>query len=336
VRRILPLLLPLLVGADLVKGQRLLIAGRYADAAREFRTITEETPSEGAAWVGLGRARAGLGLCDRAIESFADWRHTGAYNARAAIAEGWCSYRLGWNGNAIESAQDALRLKPNLGSAQYLLAMAAAADGDDVTFDEAVEGLLTTERGPAMIALAEGWRAVEQGDAFGVDMAVMDLIELEREFPKAGLGAQRALIDAQRWLDLGDPQSAYQALRSVRGGGAEYQIRVSVLQAEAMRRLGEPGGAHDLLEERELRSRTGTLPRAVRLRILTDLGRFDEVSLMLPGLLVMAQPDDVATVWYFAKKTGDTALEARAAALWDTLVDHPDRTLDQLIPVVGP
>jgi tetratricopeptide (TPR) repeat protein len=331
---LLVLILPLLAAADLVTAQRLLVSGQYRAATQEFRGVIDEHPEHPGAWVGLARARAGLGDCDRTVEILSQWRHAGAYNARAALAEGWCWYRLGEMSQAQETALDVIRLKPNLGPGWYLLALASQALGDEVGWETAIEGLDVLERGDVMIALAEGWRAMEEGDEEALALASRELEELAKANPRSAIQAQIAMLDAQRWLDLGDPVRAEDALHDVTGQDDE-QVRALLLRAEAIRRQGNSIRASRYLQSPSVRARTSPIPRAVRLRTLVDMGVLDVPRERLPELIASPHPEDVATGWYVARALGDEALTARFAAEWARVNTNPDRSLEQLIPV-GP
>lgn len=73
------------------RGLALLATGQHADALRDFSEVVERSPEDAAAWVNLGRARAGLNMpgaaadFDRAIELEPDWG--GAWFARGQFRD---------------------------------------------------------------------------------------------------------------------------------------------------------------------------------------------------------------------------------------------------------
>ncbi|MFT6144684.1 MAG: tetratricopeptide (TPR) repeat protein [Myxococcota bacterium] len=326
------LLLPILSAGDVQVAQQKLLAGRYFEALQEFREVTEETPSRPGGWIGLARSYAGLGQCKQAIEVIAPWRSSGAYNARAAVVEGWCWYRLGEYEQARETADDALLLKPNLAPALYLRGLAEAAIGDSFALALTLEELQPTLRGEIMVPLAQGWDAVERGDEADLLAAMQTLSALTLVYADSGVPHQLALMDAQRALDVGDPLTAYEGL-SVTLDSTGDQVRVQILRAEALRRMGRAPAALAVFRAPNLRPRNSALPRAIRVRVLVDLGRTDAAVQRFADLLASPHPEDAASGWYLARAVGDEVREAQFREAWQVLNQNPDRTLEQLIPV---
>ncbi len=331
-------LLPTLLGADpryqsaLDMAQRDLMRGRYRVAAKAFVELTEvEDPPPGA-FIGLGRAYAGLGDCPKAVTSFDGYREAGAYTARAALTEAWCWYRLGEWEQAQESARDAAIRKANLGPAWYLLALASVQSQDQAVWDEAMEGLSWQERGEAMTALAHAWRSLEHGDGGLLGIQLAELEEHAVTHPRAGLRAQIAVIDALRWMDVGDPSAAEVRIQTL-AGDADGSTRVLEIRAEALRRLGHADMATSILVSEAMQTQRNSGARSVRLRTLVDLGRMDLPNDRMERLLPSNHPDDLATAWYIARARGEVELQAAIAARWRVANANPSRTLEQLIPL---
>ncbi len=331
---LLLLLLPLLSAGDIQVAQQKLLAGRYFEALQEFRDVTEETPSLPGGWIGLARSYAGLGQCAEAIEAIAPWRASGAYNARAAVVEGWCWYRLGEYSQAIETADDALLLKPNLAPALYLRGLSEAASGDSVALAVTLEELQPTLRGEIMGPLAEGWDAVERGDEADLLAATHTLAGLTLLYADSGVAPQMALMEAQRSLDVGDPLTAYEVLTATLDSTGD-QVRVQLLRAEALRRMGRAQAALAVFRAPNLRPRNSSLPRAIRVRVLVDLGRTDAAIGRFADLLASPHPEDAASGWYLARAVGDEVRQAQFRDAWQVLNLNPDRTLEQLIPIAS-
>ena len=331
IHTVLAVLAPLLMGADLDTAQRHLQTGDFRSAQREFRAVTEQTPSLAAGWIGLARSYAGLGRCQEAVEAFAPWRDATGYNARAASAEGWCWYRLGEYAQATASADDALLLKPNLAPAIYLRALTESAMGDEAAFEQSLVELYPTRRGDVMVVLAQAWDAVERGDDVMLDLSLEELSGLAVSYPRAGVRAQMAMIDAQRLLDLGDAYQAERRLAEVQDTGDE-QVRIQLMRAEALRRLGRTGGARMILSQAHLKSRTASLPRSIRVRVLADLGVTEAPLERVDELLASPHPEDLASGWYLARAVDDEALAQTFRERWEVANQCPDRELEDLIP----
>ena len=78
--------------------------------------------------------------------------------------------------------------------------------------------------------------------------------------------------------------------------------------------------------------------RAVRARILVDLGRLDDAQREIDDALA-SNPLDVtalASAWYLARARGDAAQASAYAGLYDTLQLSPLRRLERLAPLGSP
>lgn len=324
------LCLPLLLAADIQEAQRLLVTGRPREALNEFVKVTEETPSLPAGWIGLARSHAALGQCRDAVEIFPQWRQAGAYNARAALTEAWCWHRLGDMVNAIETSYDARRLKPNLAPALYLRALAQSALGDVDGMEDTLDELLFTRRGEVMVELVRAWDAVERGDEVEYLRATERLRVIESDYPSVGVPGQLRLMEAQRWLDVGNPDAAVAVLTEFDFQRAN--IPALVQKAEALRRQGKVELALSIFGTQTLRTRSDAVPQSIRMRILADAGEVEALELRMSMLDDVSSVDLLATGWYVARVRGDEAGMQRFAELWGAANQNPDRSLEQLIP----
>jgi len=321
------LLLPLLAGNGLRAARVHLEAGNGRLAIKAYRDILAEHPGLPEARIGLARAMTLMGNYDAALAHLTETRGDPAWDEKASNAEGQCWLRVGDPSAAVASFEDAVTLSPGMVRGWYGLALAADEAGDRVVTERALDELWEAPRGGNLYALAKAWIALESGspsfelrldearDQLGTETALQPKLQL-------------ALLEATRWLDVGEPDLALRALDPYEMV-APKQVRLHTTIAEAWRRLGEPEIALEAVDSYGVKAHRAPFRSAIRARILVDLGRADEARQVR-----YPDPNDaevLATRWYVARALGDdtTDLEAK----WKARNRAADRSLERLIPI---
>jgi hypothetical protein len=308
-----------------------LTQGRPALAVEHARACLVEKPG-GTRCLGLLlRSLAAAGGCDEALSLVPDLRTRRGWDADMAEAESKCWLERGGVTAAVEAMEEAALLSDNLAEVRFgLFQLHLVAGMSDLAAEDLVilEGL--PERGN-LIPLARATLALETGDpAFDELFA-----ELKRapqyEDTRASLSVLHAL-DGVAWLDAGDPVLAEQAFsRAIALVITQY--RFAALRAEAFRRDGDLDSALTILGRPWLVNERTPLVRAIRVRVLTDAGRFAEARAVLDELPGADLPEILASRYYLARATGDAGAAARFAAEWGARNQAPQRSLAQLEPL---
>jgi tetratricopeptide (TPR) repeat protein len=298
--------------------------GNFRAAAAGFRQELEKTPDAVAAHVGLGKALARLGRCDEALTELWPQVGTKPFGDEAALLASICSSSLGIEEDALYFAEMAAEMDPGNPRAltQYALVLDKRGDADRA---ERVIGQLQVLPGPKDASLyARSVLALRAGDIDEFDRLTF--------FWPDDRSSQRDLqrLEAQSWLDIGDPiqvVSSIKTIQRMRRGRASTWLR-----AEAVRRMGDPKEASDLLNSRNAREGEGSDSDAVRARVLADLGDLVGAQALIDQYAHEVDPELVASAWYVARSAGDKAAMKDYAAIYHREQVSPLRTLRQLIP----
>ncbi|MFZ5481499.1 MAG: tetratricopeptide repeat protein [Myxococcota bacterium] len=308
------------------RGNAFLRQGSARASIASFRKTLARDPDSVAAHTGLGRALTRVGRCDEALEHLEPYVGTKAFGPEAALAASTCAGRLGFLEDAVYYGEIAVELDAKSARAWTSLALAYDELGDPVGRDTAMEELLLLRDGRDSSWYAEGVMAIRAGDVDRFD----GIAALWRRDNRSSLDLLR--LEALSWLDLDDPQAAFDALVPVKTLQAGAQIRS--LRAESLRRLGFPETASVYMEDRPNSVLEGPDADAVRARIQADLGDFAAARATLEEY--GREPEDadvVASAWYLARETGDAATEAAMAQRYEVLRQSPLRDLRHLVPV---
>lgn len=190
----------------------------------------------------LGRALAGAGQCERALPYLLEARSRG-WTATDAYYEGACHERAGDLSLAIASWSEAVAIDPRHAWSWYRLARAADALPDPALAEVARGSLWTLDGGPLLTALADARRAVLADDP-DADLLLAELSGASRDPRVAG---ELALLDGRRWLALGWPERAVDALtRAVALRPADPEAAIAL--ARAWWAAGDAASARAALE----------------------------------------------------------------------------------------
>lgn len=297
--------------------------GSVQTAIRMYSAQVKKNPEAPAPNVALGRALARGGRCTDALDSLWPWMDTTPFGHRAALAASSCSARLGLWADAIFFDYRALEEKPGDVQALSALALDLERAGDSLSSEDVLDVLAMRSKGDAS-HYARAVLAVRRGDVDAFD-AVLHTMEREGRNVKV-----LRRMDAQLWMDLGDPSTAANLVSTGRSDASS-----KVLRAEALRRMGMPTGATDALRPTPRNAATGLTADAVRARVAVDLGEPEEAEALLQNWEGADDPEYYASRWYLARSRGDEAAMAEAAAAYALTQESPLRTLELLLPWEG-
>jgi len=289
--------------------------------------VLAELPDDPEAHIGLGSAQARMGKCDAALEEFVHWSDARAFGARHALLAAGCASRQGFAADALAFDLIAQQRNPASRTALGRIALDAQAAGDPVVRDVAVEYLWYVSAGQDESLFVEAALALNRGDIDELD-AIVD------QWSREGRSVEELIrLQAQSWLDLGDPDRALQAMLVVRRIRRGEEARI--ILAEAQRRLGRPSEAMRQLDSPMNGRLDNAAADAVRVRVAVDQGDLAAADSLAAENQDVGDDDWSATEWYLARAHGDTAGMAAAAAAYTAAVVSPLRTLDQYLPIVG-
>lgn len=305
-------------------GESFLKQGNFRAAASAFRDELKKNPDAVAAHVGLGKALARMGRCTEGLAEL--WPHVGTkpFGDEAAILASVCSGRLGLLDDALYFARIGAEWDPDNPRALTQYALTLADMGDLYAADQII-GRLEVLPGPKDASLyAKAVLALRSGDIDAFDQIAW--------FWPADRASQRDLarLEAQSWLDVGNPIEVVNSIRQIK---RMQRGRFSTwLRAEAVRRLGDPEDALDLLDTRNAKLAEGSESDSVRARVLVDLGDLEGAAALLDQYASDIDPEVTASAWYLARARGDRAAMADYARLHRTEESSPRRKLRSLIP----
>lgn len=305
-----------------------LAGGRPLLAADMARKCLDHRPDADACERVLLRSLAAAGRCDDALPGIQARRSAYDWDAELALAEGMCLLRRGDPHTAREAFAEAISFKEKdpLYGLEYGLTSIRLGDLDEAM--AAKELILQYSDADWMADALDLWAAAWRGDP--------DLDFLVQQGLAAGISRGRpyavqvALIDCERWLDLGDPVQADDAAR--RGIKFTNQAtRLLACRAEAVRRQGWIDEAWDLVSRPWNEIADTPALDAVKARILVDRGDFAEAARLLSGLA--EDPEAVAARWYLARARGDTAAADALRRRWTSGPRPVLRQLDAYLPI---
>ncbi len=328
---VLLLLAPLLLASTLERGTTHLKRHQWRMAASAFKDVIDREPNNHEAVVGLGRALAGMGQCKRALWRLGQARPTPAWNADAALAEADCWHQRGDDSQADAAWEEAQILAPGRRLMTYRMAVAGVRTGDEAQYNAALDRLQGPDDNDLMVAMARTWRALEWGEA-DFEQSLRELEKDMQSVRSRGGRAQLFIIQGTAWLDAGENKLAEDTLRK----GSQILLNhpgLNALIAEAVRRRGYTNNSKLVLDRRVVSVMDGVLFDAIEVRILVDLGKFDQARALANTLPDSYDPDILASRWYLAQATGDEPAAADLAAEYQSRVWAVGRTLDRLHPM---
>lgn len=308
-----------------VLGNSMMRKGNPRQAIFHYKKALEQDPDAPQLHVGLGRALARMGSCATALDHLLPYEDTPAFGVEAAISTSGCANRMGLVHDAIHFDRLAVSLDEDNVRARTNLALhldeAGDADGAQRVLDDLL--LLQDERDASLYAQAA--LALRHGDVDAFD-AIAALWDREDRRDEDLL---RLRIVA--WMDLDDPQEAWnelQRIRTLRASRSIYPLRL-----ETLRRLGQAAEVIAIADARN-RSAEGVDADAALARAYVDVGEIDAAQQIVDAYGDSDEPEVVATQWYLARARGDAEAQADAAARYAALpYNSPLRTLEQLVPV---
>ena len=304
----------------------LVDVGQPRRAAPGFRQQLAVNSEDHEARAGLARALSSMNRCDEALLHLVRVLPTTAYTAKVAHSEAICHLRAGRHSEAIVVWEEALAMNPQFLPARYELARLLIRDG---FFAEATEQIQAIEEQSARthrkdilrveLALEKGSGAWEAWEAFRG--------EVDGKSSKQAL-QQLHYLEGRLWLSVGDPVAAEASFgRAVEAMSA--QENSVIYRAEALRRMGLPREAKEIVYRRVLRDSPLLAP--IRARVLADLGD-------LPGALEELRPqretmsrEVLASFWYVAHVGGQSTDQWRE--LWELQNHSGSIGLEALLPL---
>ena len=301
--------------------------GSYRAAVAAFTKELSKNPDAPASHVGLGRALARVGRCGEALDHFWPYVDSKPFGEEAALAASVCSSRLGLYVDALMF--DRLGLDLDAENVRLLTQYALDLDtvGDMVMRDDALERLLLAKPDRDASGYARAVIALRRGDIDTLDEV------LTTRTGEDTARAERIRLEAQSWLDLGDPQEAITVAGPLKLRQMGVQIRE--IRAEAYRRLGEAERALEMMEGRNGKHLNGGDDDAFRARVAVDLGDLATAAERLADHRSTSDPELLASLWYVARAKGDQAAMTTYAARYHEVESSSLRTLEQLIPLHG-
>ncbi len=307
-------------------GESFLKQGNFRASASAFRDEITKNPDAIAAHVGLGKALARLGRCDEALSELWPYVGTKPFGDEPAILASVCSGRLGLVDDARYFAQIAAEWDPENPRALTQYALALDDAGDHYASDK-VLAQLEVLPGPKDASLyAKAVLALRSGD--------IDTFDQLTFFWQDDRASQRDLsrLEAQSWLDLGNPIEVVASIRQIK---RVQRGRFSTwLRAEAVRRLGEPEEALELLNTRQAKLAEGSDSDAVRARVLVDTSDLEGAAALLAPYVGDVDPEIIASEWYLARARGDRTAMRDYATMYRREQSSPIRKLSSVVPWV--
>lgn len=324
-----PVPLPGAVSAQMANAQ--MRQGMPLMAVNAALACLKDTPDNLECKAVLGRSASMIGNCVSALPALADVRGTASWGMPEALAEGVCRVRDVDLEGALAAFDEATRLKPDTQATWLQRGLVDARLGrvDDLDADLAAAEK-TTDYQDWVGQMLGVWRAYLTTD--DVDWVLWKTARDGGDNLHRNVQLHLALVDCQRWLDLGDPVRADHAARlgiAVTRGHA----RLLSCRGEAVRREGDPYLADQLVDRPWDKLKETPLLDTVRSRLLVDLGRYDEAEALLDALPDPAEPEALASWWYLSRARGDAAQEARYRRLYEALEPLPHRPLELLDPI---
>lgn len=157
-------------------GNLLLASGRQADAAARFEQALAMDPAAGAAWEGLGLARAGLGASGPAIEAFQRALAVDPNSAVALANLGGLLLEAGRISESVPALRQAVALMPTVPGLQANLGLALCAEGAPEAAVAAFDAALALDPGLALAVAGKGFALATAGR----QEAAAEILDFER------------------------------------------------------------------------------------------------------------------------------------------------------------
>ena len=316
---------PKMKGLKAAPGNSFLKQGSNRAAIMAFRKQVAANPELASLHVGLGKALARVGKCDEALREFSPYVGTVPFGGDAALAAATCAGRLGLLDEAVTFDYLAVDLDPTSARALTSLALDLDLLGDTAARDMALEDMLLLRRDRDGSHYARAVIALRHGDLDEFDV----IAKIWERDDSTSLDLRR--LQALAWLDMDDPVAAIRVLQKIRSLKSGKQVRA--LRAEAFRRTGFPEEAQLNLADRPQSVLEGIDADSVRIRVLADLGDLQGARALLDDYDALEDADLIASEWYLAWITGDTARQATLAVRYAAVQPSPLRTLEALVPI---
>jgi tetratricopeptide (TPR) repeat protein len=273
-------------------GETQLAERKWSAATVTFRRLLRSRPDWGRARIGLGRALAGQGRCDDALEILDPLRGHPDWTSEASVSQGECQARVGDGSAAIASFEDAAVLDQSDPWPLFLLGLQHAERGEAADTVAALERAAALDDGSTIAALLR----CEAARLEGADEPWLALDELRAGIADRALSPEAAIqadvFEARLWLDLGDVAHAERLLRAI----VEREPMAGPPRAwlgEVVRRAGSPDETLAMIGSGGGTRGEGSLVENVRARALFDRGEHDAAWLALRA----ADPAWMATMW---------------------------------------
>ena len=283
-------------------------------------------PGDHEARAGLARALSAMNRCDEALIHLKRLHETRAYSAKVAHSEAICHLRAGRHSEAVVAWEEALAMNPQFLPARYELARLLIRDG---FFSEAVEQIGFVE---------EQGRRSHRSDILKVELALRQgkgAWEAWREFrdeldSKSSKQAQQQVhyLEGHLWLEEGDPVAAEACFGRAVETMSAHENSV-IFRAEALRRMGLPEEAKEIVYRRVLRDSPFLAP--IRARVHADLGDLPAARAELALRGDVLNREVLASLWYVARVSGEPTQHWQD--LWELQNHAGSIGLDALLPL---
>jgi len=303
---------------------------QYRLAAQAYRESLTSRPDDPELKLGLARAWAGLGWCDKALPVFDALHGTAVWDTGAALDMGTCLEAEARGSEAVAALEEALILGGGGPGLTVDLAWEALMADDQPLFQAITEQLIQDDPLSKGALFLQGVRAWNEGDLDGMRWAFEDLRRLQPRVPKADL------VEAWAALEQGDPEGAAEALRSADRLNRMHLPEVATWLAEANRRMGRPNIAGTILF-RQMKEKGEVPPQrlALRLRLEADLNGPAAAAPEVRDMLARFpyEREIVATAWYVATLAHDDAQADALARRYAAIVPPGRWPLAALMPL---
>jgi tetratricopeptide (TPR) repeat protein len=305
---------------------------KYRLAAIALRRLLNKSPDAEGLQVMLGHALAGLHRCDEGLDLMLAHPERRAFTVDVARLSATCLIRRGDVGQAVYWMEQAAALQP--GSLEVRAGLAVLLGGFyEVERAAALfEGMEEDAINNQVVQMSWALFALSMGDVDQVEarLRAHDAIR-GRPYP------MRFFVEGRLEMDLGNPIAADVFFQKTTSRLQAYFPAIN-MSAESIRRQGNPIGALDALDTNGAIQNTALRAqntRAIRARILVDLGRLAEAEAQIDDALAVNSLDVTAraSAWYLARARGDAAAMAEQASLYQTLQASPLRDLEKLVPL---
>lgn len=274
----------------------LVDVGQPRRAAPAFRQHLAANPEDHEARAGLARALSAMNRCEEALIHLVRLQSTPAFSAKVAHAEAICHLRAGRHSEAIVAWEDALSMNPQLLPARYELARLLIREGFHIEAVEQIEAIelqsVRSHRSDILkveLALERGEGAWEAWGEFRDSLG--------RKSSKQAV-QQVHYLEGHLWLEQGDPVAAEACFGRAVEALSAHENSV-IFRAEALRRMGLPEEAREIVYRRVLRDSPFLAP--IRARVLADLGDLDAAREELALREDVFSEDVLASRWYLAR-----------------------------------